>query len=187
MQPVDDYLATELQANRVMQLPRALANTVHISRFGVIPKPKQPGRWRLILDLSSPEGHSINDGIDPDISSVSYASVDDAVTQILRLGRGTMMAKVDIEHAYRNVPVHPGDRHLLGMSWRGKVFVDTVLPFGLRSAPKIFSAMADALQWILVQGGVSICIHYLDDFLTMGPPNSNECLHNLELIIHLCK
>jgi len=35
------------------------------------------------------------------------------------------------------------------MSWEGQVFVDTTLPFGLRSAPIIFSAVADALLWIM--------------------------------------
>ena len=36
---------------------------VHVSRFGVILKTHQPGKWRLITDLSHPQGHSINDGI----------------------------------------------------------------------------------------------------------------------------
>ena len=56
------------------------------------------------------------------------------------------MGKMDIQHAYRNIPVAPEDRRLLGMLWQGKVYVDKVLPFGLRSAPLIFSAVADALQ-----------------------------------------
>ena len=60
-----------------------------------------------------------------------------------------MLAKIDIAHAYRNVPVHPEDRKLLGMQWQGKVYIDTALPFGLRSAPKIFTAISDALEWIL--------------------------------------
>ena len=34
-----------------------------MSRFGVISKPHQPGKWRLITDLSSPKGASVNDGI----------------------------------------------------------------------------------------------------------------------------
>ena len=33
----------------------------------------------------------------------------------LRLGKGTEMAKVDVSQAYRNLPVHPADIHLLGM------------------------------------------------------------------------
>lgn len=36
---------------------------LHISRFGKVPKSNQPRKWRLILDLASPDGHSVNDGI----------------------------------------------------------------------------------------------------------------------------
>ena len=49
------------------------------------------------------------------------------------------MAKMDIQSAYQNVLVHPDDRILLGMKWEDQLFIDTVLPFGLRLAPKIFS------------------------------------------------
>ncbi len=71
-------------------------------------------------------------------------------------GPGTQLAKADIQAAYRMVPVHPDDRQLLGMRWKGQLFVETVLPFGLRSAPKIFNALADALEWILVARGVRL-------------------------------
>ena len=73
------------------------------------------------------------------------------------------------------------------MQWEEQVYVDTALPFGLRSAPKIFTAIADALEWILTQHGMSSCLHYLDDFLTMGPPGSRECEHNLQLLLQLCE
>ena len=53
------------------------------------------------------------------------------------------------------IPIHPQDKRLLGVQWRGEVFIDRMLPIGLRSAPKIFSAVADALQWILAVKGVS--------------------------------
>ena len=43
--------------------------------------------------------------------------------------------------------------------------VDRMLPFGLCSAPKIFSAVADALQWMLSQRGIFNLLHYLDDFI----------------------
>ena len=48
------------------------------------------------------------------------------------------MAKFDIEAAYRNIPVHPSDRFLLGLKWRQSYYVDLTLPFGLRSAPLHF-------------------------------------------------
>lgn len=44
------------------------------------------------------------------------------------------------------------------------------LPFGLRSAPMIFSVAADALLWIIAQQGVQVAIHYLDEFLFVGSP-----------------
>jgi len=115
----------------------------------------------------------VNDGIDPSMCSLSYVSVDDAAREVFRQGQHSLMAKVDIKSAYRNIPVHPDDRWLLGMQWGGAVYVDAALPFGLRSAPKIFTAVADAVEWILRSEGVNFVIHYLDDFLLVGPPNSD--------------
>ena len=67
---------------------------------------------------------------------------------------------------YRHIPVHPNDQHLLGIEWGGKVLVDRALPFGLRSAPKLFSAVADSLAWAMQCEGVVNSVHYLDDFLS---------------------
>ena len=67
------------------------------------------------------------------------------------------------------------------------LLIDTCLPFGLRSAPKLFNNMADLLHWILLNNGVTFLLHYLDDFLTIGNPNSPECQHNLDIIIEVCK
>ena len=157
-------------------LPQHIAG-LHVSRFGVIPKPHQPGKWRLIVDLSHPKGASVNDGIDPELCSLVYTSVDEAVNRVLQ--RGRVLAKIDIASAYRIIPVHPrapaDDRPLLAMRWKEQLLVDTALPFGLRSAPKIFSAVADALLWVMCQEGVQSAIHYLDDFLFVGAPESDEC------------
>ena len=183
--PVEEYVRAECAAGRLVPLPDQ--TSIHVSRFGVIPKSNQPGKWRLILDLSHPKGHSINDGIAPERCSLHYISVDTAVSKIFQLGRHTRLAKIDVEHAYRNVPVHPSDRHLLGMRWQNQLYVDTTLPFGLRSAPKIFTAVADALEWILTQRGVTSSDHYLDDFLTMGKATSSDCENNLRLILEVCE
>ena len=152
----------------------------------MIPKGHQTGKWRLIVDLSAPKGASVNDGIRPELCSLTYASVDDAVRVVLRLGRGCIIAKLDIRSAYRIVPVHPDDRPLLGMQWSKGLYVDTALPFGLRSAPKLFNAVADALAWIFGQAGSRVPLHYLDDFLFLGPPNSGECGAALQSAVTLC-
>ena len=74
----------------------------------------------------------MNDRIERELCSFTYPSVDQAIRAIREKGRGTTMAKFDIESTYRLVPVHPDDRHLLGMQWRGKLYVDSALPFRLR-------------------------------------------------------
>ena len=167
---VDAYIDEETRLGRLIRLPAAspLSLSVHTSPFGVIPKKGRPGDWRLIVDLSSPDSASVNDGISSSLTSIHYASIDDAVTTILALGTGTLMAKLDLKAAYRSVPVHPEDRVLLGTRWENSVYVDTALPFGLSSAPKIFSAVADALLWIMLSKGISWAWHYLDDFILLA-------------------
>ena len=86
---------------------------VHLSPFRVIPK-KSPGKWRLITDLSSPEGYSINDRIPSAVCSLNYATIEDAAKAVMDKGAGALPAKVDIQNAYWSVPVHPDDRWLLG-------------------------------------------------------------------------
>lgn len=60
--------------------------------------------------------------------------------------------------------MHPHDCPLLAVRLEGQIFIDTRLPFGLRSATKIFNAIAAALQWRLLQVGIPLIIHYLDDY-----------------------
>ena len=96
-----------------------------------------------------------------------------------------MLAKVDIRSAFRLIPVHPVDRHSLGMQWHNETFIDLCLPFGLWCTPKLFNILADLLTWILKQQGVHIVHHYLDDFLTLGPPSTNTCQAYLASIQHI--
>lgn len=112
--------------------------------------------------------------------------MDDVVARILAWEKGTVMAKMDIQRAYHNIPVHPGDRWLLGMQWKGQTFADATLPLGLRSAPLIFSAIGDALQWVMESKGVTWVAHYIDDFITLGVPGSSKCALNAERMHTVC-
>ena len=144
----------------------------------------------LIVNLSSPKGASTNDFVDLSLCSHPFASVEDAAAYVLKAGQGTLLAKYDIKSAYQNIPVYPGDCHLLGICWQGKTFVDTCLTFGLRSTPKLFNATADALEWIIFnQGGslVEFISHYLNDFLCGGRPKSDSCSRVLNLALFLCQ
>ena len=103
----------------------------------------------LDSDLSSPDGHSVNDGIRKDPFTVQYMKVDDTIDRIMSLGRGTLLAKFDVESAYRIIPIHLNDRYLLGMQWQANYFVDMALFFGFRSAPYISSSVSDLVEWVL--------------------------------------
>ncbi|KAL5515663.1 hypothetical protein EMCRGX_G000863 [Ephydatia muelleri] len=79
-EPVAEYLANELKLNRMLgpfNDDIEEFQSVHVNRFGVIPKEHGTGKWRLITDLSYPPGSSVNDGIDPSLCSLRYTSVED--------------------------------------------------------------------------------------------------------------
>ena len=186
---VDSYLQAEVSAGRVAgPFPTPPFPSLHISHFGVILKNNQAGKWQLILDLLSPEGHSVNDGIPKTPFTVQHVSIDALIAGIMSRGHGTLLAKFEVVSAYRNVGIHPTDRPLLGMKWREQYFVDMTLPFGLRSAPFIFTAIADLVEWILVHNySIEFLRHYLDDFLTLGPLASPVCQNNLTTCVQLCE
>lgn len=73
------------------------------------------------------------------------------------------------------------------MEWEGRQYIDPALPFGLRSAPKVFNAIAEALEWILKSQGISCLMHYLDDFVTVGALGSGECLRNMASMSQICQ
>ena len=66
-QLVVEHLATEREEERIFTpLPLHLAEHCHVSLIGLILKPHQPGKWRVIVDLSSPHGASVNDAVSVD-------------------------------------------------------------------------------------------------------------------------
>ena len=160
--------------------------TFRSSGLGAIPK--KVGKWRMILHLSAPQGNSVNDGIDKDQFPIQYSTVDEAISLVTSFGAGAVMAKVDLRAAFRMVPVSPADWDLLhvGMQWQGKYYVDTCLPFGLRSAPFLFNQFAEALNWTLCQNYQVTAIHYLDDFLIVGTPGSDQCASSVQRTLAVC-
>ena len=71
---------------------------MYLASKRVIPK-------RLIVDLSSPKCNSVNDNICKELCSLSYISVDDMTAEVLSLGKGALMAKMDIKSTYRLIRI----------------------------------------------------------------------------------
>ena len=183
---LDDALANECANNRILgPFDSPPLPNLRCSGLGLVPK--HDGGWRTIYHLSAPPGHSINDFIDPSTYTLTYCTVDNAYAIVNHLGPGTLLSKIDLKNAFRLIPVRPTDWNLLGIFWQRKYYIDTCLPFGLRSAPCIFDRLATAIHWILQNNyNVNFLLHYLDDFLTAGPPDSSVCSQNLESMLTLC-
>ena len=172
--------------SRAIQLELARGHTYGPFRIPPLPhfrvnplsaREKPDGSVRLLLDMSQPTGQSINDGISRVEFSVSYTSLDEAVRLIfVNGGQGALLAKADVKHAFRLVPVRRDQWQLQGFCWAGHFYFDTRLVFGSRSSPRIFNDFADCLTWLFVRHSGNVAIrHYLDDFFAIGPRGSDAC------------
>ena len=113
-QIVSDYLEREVRLERMSIVTSPDAKNLQISPLGLIPKKNRPNKWRLIVDLSSPHGASVNDRIDSEWASVSYTTVDLLAQVVLGAGKGSVLVKADVCEAYRMVPVHPRRQMVAG-------------------------------------------------------------------------
>ncbi len=130
---------------------------------------KKNGKQRVIHHLSFPHGgDSVNAAVE--VLECKLASFDRAIELVQAAGRGCFLTKIDIDGAYRNIPTHPSQWHVLGMRWRGKFYYDRVLPFGLRSSCAIWEEYATAAEWIISRVlALQSLMHYIDDYLVVHP------------------
>ena len=138
-----------------------------ISPIGAVPK-HGTNKVRVIHHLSYPHhGDSVNAGVVEE--HMHLPSFGHAARAVQEMGRGCFLIKLDVEAAYKQVPVRREDWPLLGFMWQGKWYYERVLPFGLRSSCRLWELYAAALHFfihsILPMHGPRRTIHYVDDFL----------------------
>ena len=163
---INASIQSELDKGRIKELTD-LPKHYFCSPIGLVPKKidgAQTG-WRTIFDLSCPEFFSINDGILKQYGTISYESLETAIQLIAQVGKGAVMMKRDLKSAFHHIPISPHDYWLLIFESNGKFYVDMFLPFGLRTALRIFNLFSEALHWIFeILLGWNLT-NYLDDFL----------------------
>ena len=138
---------------------------------------KYSGKKRLIVDMSAPHENdlhpSLNDLINKEEFSLSYVNIDSAISIIKRLGTGAWLCKVDLQDAFKQIPLMDKLIPYHGIKWNNKYYFYTRLVFGSRSAPKIFDSLSVAVCWILENNyNIENVLHLLDDFLTIDRPFS---------------
>ena len=157
----------------------------HCSPLMTRPKANSEAR-HVIMDLSWSKGYSVNDGVDKDGHldsnfSLTFPTVDHLTDELVKIGRGAHIFKVDISRAFRHLKVDPLDIDLLGLNWE-KHYFDTCVPFGTRHGSQFFQCTSDAVRYIMRQHGRDV-INYIDDFLGFGTPSvaraSFDVLHDV--------
>ena len=179
---VDEMISKELAKNRIAgHFDDPPFNNFEASPLALIPK--RDGKFRLIHNFSFPHNSSVNTFINKNSTSVKYESFDYMVSLVRSL------SKTDIEKAFRFIPIHPSDYQLLGFNWRGTFYHDKRLAMGFRSSCAIFEKFSCcALQRICKNKlDCKSMSHILDDFIFLGPGNSNACSRNLNTFLDLAQ
>ena len=138
-----------------------------VSPVSAVPK-KNSTKIRVVHNLSFPfHGDSVNESIVDEYLPLS--SFGHAARAVRELGKGCFLVKLDVEAAYKQVPVRREDWFLLGFMWKGKWYYERVLPFGLRSSCRLWEMFATALHYFFAKSlnipFHRIVVHYVDDFL----------------------
>ena len=107
---------------------------------------------RVIIDLSWPQGCSVNSGIDKNSYlgmdfALTFLSVDHITAELTHLGTAAHLFKIDVSWAFRHVKLDPSGYDLLGLSWNDSTFIDKCLPFGMRHRTQIFQHISDTMRY----------------------------------------
>lgn len=94
---------------------------------------------------------------------------------VQQAGTCALMAKLNVESAFRLLPVHPECYHLLGCQVDGQYFYDACLAMGCSISCYFFELFSSFLEWVIRYGTSSrFVIHYLDVFLFVSPGGTNQ-------------
>ena len=89
---------------------------------------------------------------------LNYLSVDDIVKRVIELGPGSLLCKVDISRAFRQLKVYPKDINLLGLKL-DSYYIDQSVPFGYRHGSIFLEKVTDSIRFIMRKHGFgSICL-----------------------------
>ena len=133
-------------------------------------RPKNNGKFRMIIDLSEFNNH---------LEKVHFKMdhLDQALDLVMP---GCFFASIDLRDAYYSVPIWEPHQKYLSFQWEGKFFKFCVLPFGLTSAPRVFTKILKPVFAHLREMGIS-CLGYIDDCLVVSK-SFEECQKHVDVM-----
>ena len=131
------------------------------STFFVVPK--KDGGLRPILNLKPLNRYVV----------YKKFTMETAKSVLQYLSEGDWVTSMDLKDAYLHVPILPAHRPYLRFAFQAKTYQFKVLPFGLASAPRVFTMVLAPLVKALHTQGI-LFVPYLDDCLIIA--KSREAL-----------
>ncbi len=151
----EDVLRLEVQSlleKQAVEEVLDVASPGFYSRLFVVPK--KNGKLRPVLDLSR-----LNQFVQVDHFKMETAqSIRDTV-QV-----NDWAVSIDLRDAYLHVPIARPSRKYLRFSCEGRTFQFRVIPFGISTAPRVFTKLMEVVAAAARREGVSL-LQYLDDWL----------------------
>ena len=158
-----------LTKRAVAPVPREHRAKGFLSQLFIVPK--KDGGMRPIVNLKS---------LNSFVETVHFKMEGiQMVKDILR--PGDWMTKVDLKDAYFMIPIATNQRRLLRFQWQGTTYQFNCLPFGLSSAPWVFTKTTRPIVGILRTLGLRMII-YIDDILIMADTLHTAKEHTAALI-----
>lgn len=150
-----DFVSTQIKEllkqgaiNKVTSPPRV------VNPLNVVPK--KGGKLRLILDL-----RHVNTYLQfPKFKLESLKALESLAQP------GDLMFALDLLSGYYQCHMHPAAWDYLGLEWEGSFYIFCVLPFGLASAPWVFTKFMREVASGLRAKGIRLLV-YLDDWLCL--------------------
>lgn len=134
-------------------------------------RPKPNGKFRLISDLST-----LNDDVIKKHFKMTHLD-----TAINLISEGAFMGSIDLSDAYYSVSIHPSHRGFLAFAWEGALLQFNALPFGLTSAPRIFTKLLKPVFCDFRTRGHEGFV-YLDDSFVIGK-SKEECQKGVDYLV----
>jgi len=147
------------------------------SPISIIPKPGQPGKFRLIQNLSYPRHKtpaSINSFIDAALFPCTWGMFATMSVLISSLPNGTQAAVRDVAEAYRTIPIKPSQWPglVVRLAEEDQYAVDTCCCFGLTSSAGVHGVIGDARADLMQARGIGPIAKWVDDHIFFRLPRN---------------
>ena len=138
-----------------------------------VPSTKPHPRWRPVIDLSR-----LNTFLH--VEKFKMETPESIRTSLIP---GEWVSSIDLSDAYLHIPTHPNSRKYLRFCYKSQVFQFTSLPFGLATAPQVFTMIVKEVKLMALSRGLRIH-QYLDDWLIRSQ-SQEEAQVNTQAVVDL--